>query len=370
MLRASLVVLCPLKRQSRLLRTPGPKVFVDVCAVCFPLFYMNPAGSSMPYPLSPIPSLYKYPSVAVVPPFTQGYMFGASAGTCQTTMSLDEPTRKVLITGAAGRTGALVFKKLQAKTDFQPVGLVRSQKSAAKLRKAAGATDEQIVIGDVMDSIALGKVLEGCDSLILCTSATPKILFGSILKILIKKLLRRTPGRPAFKFPPGGEPEEVDWIGAKNQIDAAVAAGVKHFVFLGSMGGTQPDNFLNSIGKREDGTGGDILLWKRKAEKYLIEKAKAQGMAYTIVHPGGLLDKPGGQQALVVDVDDVLLQRTTRSIPREDVAEVCVQALLQPKAKNVALDVIAEAVGVGVPTTDFDSLFGSLKGRSCAYESP
>ena len=40
------------------------------------------------------------------------------------------------------------------------------------------------------------------------------------------------------------------------QIDAAKAAGVKRFVFVSSMGGTQPDNFLNSIGERaEDGSG-------------------------------------------------------------------------------------------------------------------
>lgn len=63
----------------------------------------------------------------------------------------------------------------------------------------------------------------------------------------MKKLLRKPPGRPQFKWPPNGEPELVDWTGAKNQIDAAMAAGVKHFVFLGSMGGTQPDNFLNTM---------------------------------------------------------------------------------------------------------------------------
>lgn len=62
-----------------------------------------------------------------------------------------------------------------------------------------------------------------------------QILFSSILKILVKKLLRRPPGRPQFKWPPNGEPEQVDWQGAKNQVDAALAAGVKHFVFLGSM---------------------------------------------------------------------------------------------------------------------------------------
>jgi len=38
------------------------------------------------------------------------------------------------------------------------------------------------------------------------------------------------------------------------------------------MGGTDPSNFLNTIGKNKDGTGnGDILIWKRKAEKYLIK---------------------------------------------------------------------------------------------------
>jgi hypothetical protein len=38
-----------------------------------------------------------------------------------------------------------------------------------------------------------------------------------------------------------------------------------------SMGGTDPDNFLNKVGKNPDGSGnGDILLWKRKAERYLV----------------------------------------------------------------------------------------------------
>jgi nucleoside-diphosphate-sugar epimerase len=63
---------------------------------------------------------------------------------------------------------------------------------------------------------------------------------------------------------------QVDYVGAKLQIDAAKAAGVKKFVFLSSMGGTQPDNFLNTIGKQPDGSGGDILLWKRKAEEVRI----------------------------------------------------------------------------------------------------
>lgn len=60
------------------------------------------------------------------------------------------------------------------------------------------------------------------------------------------------------------------------------------------------------------------LCVSRKAEEYLI----ASGMTYTIVHPGGLLDKEGGKRQLVVDVDDALLERKSRSIPRADVAQV------------------------------------------------
>ena len=78
----------------------------------------------------------------------------------------------------------------------------------------------------------------------------------------------------------------MDWLYQKNQIDAAKKAGVKKVVLVSSMGGTQIDNFLNTMGDA------NILLWKRKAEMYL----KASWLDYTVVHPGGLLDKDGGKR--------------------------------------------------------------------------
>lgn len=48
----------------------------------------------------------------------------------------------------------------------------------------------------------------------------------------------------------GGLRRRVDWIGQRNQIDAAKAAGVKHVVVVGSRGGTNPGNALNNIGGR------------------------------------------------------------------------------------------------------------------------
>ena len=165
---------------------------------------------------------------------------------------------KVLVTGAGGRTGKLVFQQLKESASFAPVGLVRSKKAVKALRKVGGADDAEIVRADVTDGAALAAAMAGCDSVVLCTSAVPQILPFSIAKVLFKKVVlrRAEPGRPKFKFARGGTPEEVDWLGAKLQIDAAKAAGVKRFVFVSSMGGTQPDNFLNSIGERaEDGSG-------------------------------------------------------------------------------------------------------------------
>merc|ERR1711953_615628 len=96
------------------------------------------------------------------------------------------------------------------------------------------------------------------------------------------------------------------------------------------MGDTKPDHFLNTMG------GGNILLWKRKAELYLMKS----GLPYTIIHPGGLLPHfgnklvPGGQRELLVGVNDVLMDNPveSRCIPREDLAEVVVQCSLAPEA--------------------------------------
>ena len=169
--------------------------------------------------------------------------------------------KKVLVTGAGGRTGKLVFEQLKADDNYKPVGLARSSK-AQKALKAVGASDDEVCVADIADEKSLAAAMTGCDAVVLCTSAVPAIKPLSLMKTMATKFLPFVKtSRPAFKFPKNGTPEEVDWLGAKKQIDAAKAAGIKQFVFVSSMGGTNPDNFLNSIGRRKDGSGGDILLW-------------------------------------------------------------------------------------------------------------
>ncbi|MDJ0660986.1 MAG: SDR family oxidoreductase [Crocosphaera sp.] len=247
--------------------------------------------------------------------------------------------KKVIVTGATGRTGSLVVKKLrQLFEQFEVVGLGRSED---KIKQLFGST-EGFFTGNINEKSTLETAFKGCDSLVILTSAVPQM-----------KSPPQEGQRPEFTFEPGGMPEEVDWIGQKNQIDMAKELGINHIVLVGSMGGTNPSHPLNKIGN------GNILIWKRKAEDYLINS----GIDYTIIRAGGLLDEPGAKRELIVGKNDTLLSNppngVATSIPREDVAEVVVNALIETSAKNKAFDVISkpENDDSAVITQDFAALF-------------
>lgn len=244
--------------------------------------------------------------------------------------------KRVVVSGAGGRTGSLVFNKLVDTKLFEVVGLVRSAPSAKKL--SGGGTILEV---DTMDETKVSNAFEGANLAVLCTSAVPKIKWWSLIKMFVLRLFGRK-AQPEFYFQRNGDPYNVDWLGAKNQIDAAVKAGVEHFVFLSSMGGTDPNHFLNTIGKtKEDPKSGRILQWKRMAEEYLIKS----GLPYTIIHPGGLTDKPGGKGEVLLGVDDELMKGSVRTIPREDVADVIVGALMAGSAaQNRSIDIVCKPV--------------------------
>eukprot|EP00241_Pyramimonas_parkeae_P006779 CAMPEP_0114259622 /NCGR_PEP_ID=MMETSP0058-20121206/19992_1 /TAXON_ID=36894 /ORGANISM="Pyramimonas parkeae, CCMP726" /LENGTH=338 /DNA_ID=CAMNT_0001374683 /DNA_START=79 /DNA_END=1095 /DNA_ORIENTATION=+ len=285
------------------------------------------------------------------------------------TVAVASDATKVVVMGAAGRTGSLVLGKLLARPEeFVAKGVVRSERSADKAAKLVpGAAAQSFVRADVCDKQSLAAALAaeagGYDAMVLLTSAVPKLKLLSLVPVLLSKLV---PGmearRPDFYFPEGASPREVDYDGAVNQIDAAKAAGIKRIVFVGSMGGTQVDNFLNTMGQA------NILLWKRKAEMYLV----ASGLEYTIIHPGGLKDTEGGKRELIVDVDDKILDgdKANRGIPRSDVAELVVQCLKLPQASNRSFDVSSYEEGTGTVTTDFAALITSLDGKNCDYSLP
>lgn len=78
-------------------------------------------------------------------------------------------------------------------------------------------------------------------------------------------------------------------------------------------------------------------------------------------------DTPGGEREIILDVDDNLISNNSkyRSIPRADVAELCIQAI--SLKENRAVDAVAKEPADGTnPTTDFVALFNGLT-KNCDY---
>ncbi|MCL7041771.1 hypothetical protein MKW94_030587 [Papaver nudicaule] len=268
------------------------------------------------------------------------------------TMACSSPKKIVLVTGASGLTGQFAFKKLKERSDKLVVrGLVRSEASKKKLGGGS-----EIYIGDVLKPESLEPAMKGVDALIILTSAIPKTKPGSYpanisggrAEDLIDGSFQGA--IPEFYFEEGQYPEQVDWIGQKNQVDAAKAAGVKHIVLVSTMGYGDANHPLNSLGN------GNILAWKRKAKEYLAKS----GVPYTILRAGGLDNKQGGKRQLLIGKNDELLPTEKGYIAREDVAEACVQAVQLDEVKFKAFDLGSMPEGTGAPTKDFKALFAPV----------
>lgn len=272
---------------------------------------------------------------------------------------------RVFVSGAGGQTGQALFRKLLERPDeFDVVGGVRTEESRSRVLdsmeenlKASSSSCVKVV--DITNAEDVRNAMEGCSHVFICSSAKP--VMGDV---------NPDTGRPNMLFSETGQPVDVDWLGQKNQIDAAKELGNDtRVVICSSMGGTDPGNMLNGIGRTtlEDGSheGGNILLWKRKSEMYLMDS----GLPYTIIHPGGLQSEAGGERELVLGVDDSQEGTESRSVPREDVAELMLQSILHSEVySGRSFDLRAKPVGEGEPTTDFVELKKKwLDGKNTDY---
>ena len=280
------------------------------------------------------------------------------------------PTKRVFVSGAGGQTGKLVFEKLIKHPDgFDVIGGVRTETSKKSLLEFIDSriTDSsqngnyRVEIIDITKKEQVRKIIKNCSAVMICSSATP---------VPTDDIDPKT-GRKIMGFAEGGHPKQVDWIGQVNQIDAAKSENSNvRIILCSSMGGTDPEHFLNTIGRRgNDIDTGNILLWKRKAERYLIQS----GLPYTIIHPGGLTNEQGGQRELVLGIDDLMDGTDSRTVPRSDVAELMLQCLIHPDTfSNRSFDVRAKPLSSSETTvpTDFVHLEKKwLQGtKNCNYE--
>mmetsp|Transcript_22384 Transcript_22384/g.51140 ORF Transcript_22384/g.51140 Transcript_22384/m.51140 type:complete len:285 (+) Transcript_22384:82-936(+) len=244
----------------------------------------------------------------------------------------------VLVTGATGRTGVLLYKQLQAK-GVAVRALVRNVTKAKDLLGCAKCdTSEGIYVGDLTKKDTLIPAMQGAGALAIVSSATP-VCEGS--------------GFDPSKchYHKGAYPIDIDFNGGKAQIEAFAEAnkGVMGPVVLcSSMGTTQPDGFLDKLGN------GNINFYKLNEEAFLM----SSGLPYTIVKPCGLTDGEPGKNELVASHDDEL-QLKPPAISRADVARVMAGALLDAKAASgLRFDLCSRA---GPPTTDVSEVLKAAR---------
>ncbi|MBW4427319.1 MAG: NAD(P)H-binding protein [Nostoc desertorum CM1-VF14] len=202
---------------------------------------------------------------------------------------------KAFVAGATGETGRRIVQELIAR-NIPVIALVRD------IEKARGilSPEAELVVGDVLQPQSLNAALGDSTVLLVATGAKPS-------------------------FDPTG-PYKVDFEGTKNLVEAAKVKGIEHFVLVSSLCTSQLFHPLNLFWL--------ILVWKKQAEEY-IQKS---GLTYTIVRPGGLKNEDN-TDAIVMQSADTLFDG---SIPRQKVAQVAVEALLEADARNKIVEIVAK----------------------------
>jgi uncharacterized protein YbjT (DUF2867 family) len=218
---------------------------------------------------------------------------------------------KAFVAGATGETGSRIVTQLMKRG--VPVKALVRDRAAAQAQLPVGV---ELVQGDVTDSASLRAAIADCTVLLSATGARPSL-------------------------DPTG-PYQVDYEGTKNLIEIAKEVGIEHFVMVSSLCVSKFFHPLNLFWL--------VLYWKKQAEEYL----QASGLTYTIVRPGGLKNEDADHRPLIMAPADTLFEG---NIPRLKVAEVCVEALYQPAARNKIVEIVAQE---NAAEQSFEQLFAGL----------
>lgn len=201
---------------------------------------------------------------------------------------------KVLVAGSTGQTGRNIVRQLVQK-NISVRALVRNLEQA----KTILPPEAELVVGDVLKPESLKTAMADCNVLLCATGASPSL-------------------------DPTG-PYQVDFQGTKNLVDIAKQSAIEHFVLVSSLCVSKFFHPLNLFWL--------VLYWKKQAEQYIQQS----GLTYTIVRPGGLKNEDNADRIIMSSADSLF----EGSIPRPKVAEVCVEALSEPEAKNKIVEIVA-----------------------------
>lgn len=153
--------------------------------------------------------------------------------------------------------------------------------------------------------------------------------------------------RPTMSFDQDA-PTRTDLNGTKALIDAAVAKGVKKFIYVSAVltnARALGDDVADSDGFKNWNSFGNVLDCKHDAEEYL----KSSGLDYTIIRPAPMTnDFPRDVGGLSFEKPDTILLKSGEvgsRISRDDVSLACLDAVFNIKASRGTFEL------VGVPRT-------------------
>jgi len=208
-------------------------------------------------------------------------------------------SRVIVVTGATGRSGSIIYSNLKATQGIEVRALVTNvTKAKGVLNCSKCDASEGIFVGDVSDLKSLTAVMAGATDLAIAVGLGPGATTSDM--------------------------EKVEWKGVEMQVTAlaqgrpsGMAVADLRVALISSMGTTNP--------KPPAYEGGEDLFYKLQAEAFLM----SAGVGFAIVKPCGLGEGPAGQHELTTGHDDTKgLGILYHSIDRADVAAVMVQALL------------------------------------------
>ncbi len=142
------------------------------------------------------------------------------------------------------------------------------------------------------------------------------------------------------------------------QIESINAYGgetLPRFVLVSSAGVTRPGRPGINLEEEppavrlNDQLGG-ILTWKLKGEDSL----RNSEISHTIIRPCALTEEPGGKELIFEQGDNI-----RGKVSRDNIAELCVQALQEAKASNVTFE--AKSGENNISSVDWQKLFANLE---------
>jgi uncharacterized protein YbjT (DUF2867 family) len=217
---------------------------------------------------------------------------------------------KAFVAGATGATGRRIVQELVDRGI--PVRVLVRDLTKARDILPAGV---ELFEGDILNPSSISTAMGDSTVLLCATGAKPSL-------------------------DPTG-PYQVDYAGTKNLVDAATARGIEQFVFVSSLCVSQFFHPLNLFWL--------LLWWKQQAEQYL----KDSGLNYTIVRPGGLKNEDNPNPIVMSGADTLF----DGSIPRQKVAQVCVESLTNPQARNKVLEIVSSPTA---PPKSWAELFSGV----------